>query len=244
MQAHQDYKYYRFDEAFMKYALLAELGYEVAQSNAAFLLDRNEVSLFKDRQEDLIRAFHYWKRAAAQGYSAAQVKLGDYYYYGFGTQTDYETAASLYRKASEQQYNAQAMFNLGYMHEQGLGMKKDWHLAKRLYDLAAETNADAKIPVALALLKLQLLMKLESLKNSPFKVLLHLDENIASNWDLYLITILTLALGMIIYTRRPPAPTPTPAQQQQSQPSQQQTANNNNNNNQREENQPNPPEIN
>lgn len=97
MQAHQDYKYYRFDEAFMKYALLAELGYEVAQSNAAFLLDRNEVSLFKDRQEDLIRAFHYWKRAAAQGYSAAQVKLGDYYYYGFGTQTDYETAASLYR---------------------------------------------------------------------------------------------------------------------------------------------------
>lgn len=51
------------------------------------------------------------------------------------------------------------------MHEQGLGMKKDWHLAKRLYDLAAETNADAKIPVALALLKLQLLMKLESLKN-------------------------------------------------------------------------------
>lgn len=66
--------------------------------------------------------------------------------------------------ASEQQHNAQAMFNLGYMHEQGLGMKKDWHLAKRCYDLAAETSNDAKVPVSLALMKLQLLFKFESFK--------------------------------------------------------------------------------
>lgn len=44
---------------------------------------------------------------------------------------DYETAASQYRIAADQQHNAQAMFNLGYMHEQGLGMSKDIHLAKR-----------------------------------------------------------------------------------------------------------------
>lgn len=106
----------------------------------------------------------YWGRAAAQGYSAAQVKLGDYHYYGFGTSIDYEAAASHYRMASEQQHNAQAMFNLGYMHEQGLGMKKDWHLAKRCYDLAAETSNDAKVPVSLALMKLQLLFKFESFK--------------------------------------------------------------------------------
>lgn len=67
--------------------------------------------------------------------------------------------------ASDQQHNAQAMFNLGYMHEQGLGMKQDIHLAKRCYDLAAETSDDAKVPVAMALLKLQLLFKLESLKD-------------------------------------------------------------------------------
>lgn len=40
-----------------------------------------------------------------------------------------------------------------------------------------------------------------------------LDENIASNWDLYLITVVTILLGMIIYSRRPtnqapPAPQP------------------------------------
>ena len=36
-----------------------------------------------------------------------QVRLGDYYYYGWGTLIDYETAASHYRIASEQQNNAQ-----------------------------------------------------------------------------------------------------------------------------------------
>lgn len=164
MNAYSDYKAGRFDEAFMQYAFMAELGMEIAQSNAAYLLENHPVLVFRDRNEELIRAFYYWKRAAAQDYSAAQVKLGDYYYYGLGTDVDFETAASLYRKASDQQYNAQAMFNLGYMHEKGLGMKKDWHLAKRLYDLAAKTNADAKIPVAIALFKLQLMAKIEALK--------------------------------------------------------------------------------
>lgn len=45
MEAHSHYRDGRVDEAFVTYALLAELGYEVAQSNAAFLLDRGE----KDR---------------------------------------------------------------------------------------------------------------------------------------------------------------------------------------------------
>lgn len=218
MVAYQDYRSYKYDEAFMQYSLLAELGYEVAQSNAAFLLDRNEIKSFENRQEELVRALQFWGRAAGQGYSAAQVKLGDYHYYGLGTGIiDYEAAASHYRTASDQQHNAQAMFNLAYMHEQGLGMKKDMHLAKRFYDLAAETNADAKIPVALALLKLQFLYKWDSFLNhedSLFKAL-GLDENIASNWDLYLITIITILLGMIIYSRRPPHEAPPQSNQQQ-----------------------------
>ena len=32
--------WFRYDEALLKYLLLAELGYEVAQSNAAYILDR------------------------------------------------------------------------------------------------------------------------------------------------------------------------------------------------------------
>lgn len=54
------------------------------------------------------------------------MKVGDYHYYGLGTNIDYETAALNYRLASDQQNNPQAMFNLGYMHEQGFGLKKVW----------------------------------------------------------------------------------------------------------------------
>lgn len=82
----------------------------------------------------------------------------------------------LYRMASDQQHNAQAMFNLGYMHEQGLGMKKDWHLAKRCYDLASETSVDAKVPVALALLKLSFMFKLESMKEVCYIATIHSNQ--------------------------------------------------------------------
>ncbi|KAJ8936610.1 hypothetical protein NQ314_012225 [Rhamnusium bicolor] len=207
MQAHADFREGRYDESFVQYALLSELGYEVAQSNAAFLLDRNEVPML-NTQEALVRALLYWGRAAAQGYSAAQVKLGDYYYYGLGTPVDYETAATHYRLASDQQHNAQAMFNLGYMHEQGLGMVRDMHLAKRCYDRAADTSADAKVPVALALFKLNFLFSF--LLQSPLTNLVNVNEALGSNWDLYLITTLTAVLAGIVYFRRPQAPQVAP----------------------------------
>lgn len=202
MQAHSDYRNSRYDESFVQYALLSELGYEVAQSNAAFLLDRNEIPMLTT-SEGLVRALLYWGRAAAQGYSAAQVKLGDYYYYGLGTNIDYETAAIHYRLASDQQHNAQATFNLGYMHEQGLGMARDMHLAKRYYDRAAELSPDAKVPVALALLKLNVLFSVETVQEGPVHHLMDFNEILGSNWDLYLITTLTVILAGIVYFRRP-----------------------------------------
>lgn len=72
MMAHNDYREGRVDEAFVTYALLAEMGYEVAQSNAAFILDRAETTILSE-EEGLVRALYLWARAAAQGYSPAQV---------------------------------------------------------------------------------------------------------------------------------------------------------------------------
>merc|ERR1712157_45099 len=102
-----------------------------------------------------------------------------------GTDIDYETAASHYRIASEQQNNAQAMFNLGYMHELGLGMKRDIHLAKRFYDMAAETSVDAKVPVALALAKLACVFAVKNME------------------ELNLLTLLLGLLGLVMVLRRP-----------------------------------------
>ncbi|XP_067144721.1 protein sel-1 homolog 1-like isoform X1 [Centruroides vittatus] len=207
MQAYMDYKEGRISEALVKYALLAELGYEVAQSNAAFILDRGESDLFP-KNETFARALLYWNRAAVQGYSVARVKLGDYHYYGYGTNIDYESAAAQYRMASEQQHNAQAMFNLGYMHEQGLGMKQqDIHLAKRYYDMAAETSADAQVPVALALTKLGILYSVSYFKEYNWEKLLpavSITRLLGPNWDLYVMTTLAFLLGIIVYFRRIP----------------------------------------
>ncbi len=63
----------------------------------------------------------------------ARIKLGDYHFYGYGTDVDYETAVIHYRLASEQQHSAQAMFNLGYMHEKGLGIKQVKYLCMFTY---------------------------------------------------------------------------------------------------------------
>merc|ERR1711892_725952 len=202
MEAHTDYRRGRYDEALMKYLLLAELGYEVAQSNAAYIMDRKETELYNP-EEMWKRALVYWSRAAAQGYSAARVRLGDYYYYGWGTDIDYETAASHYRIASEQQNNAQAMFNLGYMHELGLGMKRDFHLAKRFYDMAAETSVDAKVPVALALAKLACVFSVRNIEDLKILIGPETLDSLELYWDLYLLTLLLGLLGLVMVLRRP-----------------------------------------
>merc|ERR1712112_149954 len=202
MEAHTDYRRGMYDEALLKYLFLAELGYEVAQSNAAYILDRKETELY-NAEEMWKRALVYWQRAAAQGYSAARVRLGDYYYYGWGTGIDYETAAGHYRIASEQQNNAQAMFNLGYMHELGLGMKRDIHLAKRFYDMAAETSVDAKVPVALALAKLACIFAVKNLEELKILIGPETWDSLEMYWDIYLLSLMVALVGLLMLLRRP-----------------------------------------
>uniref|UniRef100_A0A8D3DAA9 Fibronectin type-II domain-containing protein n=1 Tax=Scophthalmus maximus TaxID=52904 RepID=A0A8D3DAA9_SCOMX len=222
MTAYASFKEGEADAALVQYLLLAEQGYEVAQSNVAFVLDQKGAKIFSEN-ETYPRALLHWTRAAAQGYTVARIKLGDYHFYGYGTDVDYETAVIHYRLASEQQHSAQAMFNLGYMHEKGLGIKQDIHLAKRFYDMAAEASPDAQVPVFLALCKLGLVYTLQYLQDFNLKELVSqvdLDQLLGPEWDLYLMTVIALLLGTVIAYRqrqhqiivppRPPAPAPAP----------------------------------
>ena len=43
MEAHQLYKDGNIDQALLKYTFMAELGYEVAQSNVAYILDQGRL---------------------------------------------------------------------------------------------------------------------------------------------------------------------------------------------------------
>ncbi|KAG5536079.1 hypothetical protein RHGRI_023759 [Rhododendron griersonianum] len=144
-------------KAFFLYSRMAELGYEVAQSNAAWILDKyGERSMcmgesgFCSDAERHLRAHSLWWQASEQGNEHAALLIGDAYYYGRGTEKDYDRAAEAYMHAKSQS-NAQAMFNLGYMHEHGQGLPFDLHLAKRYYDQALEIDPAAKLPVTLAL---------------------------------------------------------------------------------------------
>uniref|UniRef100_A0A7N6AYN7 Fibronectin type-II domain-containing protein n=1 Tax=Anabas testudineus TaxID=64144 RepID=A0A7N6AYN7_ANATE len=196
---------------------------EVREWNYSSLLMTLSAFLIISENETYPRALLHWTRAAAQGYTVARIKLGDYHFYGYGTDVDYETAVIHYRLASEQQHSAQAMFNLGYMHEKGLGIKQDIHLAKRFYDMAAEASPDAQVPVFLALCKLGLIYTLQYLQDFNLKELISqvdLDQLLGPEWDLYLMTVIALLLGTVIAYRqrqhqiivppRPPAPAPAP----------------------------------
>ena len=75
------------------------------------------------------RAADMYPRAAQQGNFEAELKLGDYHYYGQGTPVDLEAAVYHYRTAAEAR-NAQAMFNLAWMYAHGSW----WKVPSTLFD--------------------------------------------------------------------------------------------------------------
>ncbi|XP_074805732.1 protein sel-1 homolog 2 isoform X11 [Natator depressus] len=175
------------DSSLIQYALLAEMGYEVAQSNSAFILESEQVKILSNDQMYPL-ALLLWNRAAAQGNAFARVKTGDYHFYGYGTKRDYVTAAIHYSLAVDH-HIAQAMFNLAYMYEHGLGIPEDIHLAKRWYDLAAQTSPDASIPVFLARMKLEVKLLFSEMQlfkqfTSSWKMS-KLDTVLRPHWDLF-----------------------------------------------------------
>ncbi|OAQ83265.1 ubiquitin-protein ligase Sel1/Ubx2 [Purpureocillium lilacinum] len=153
--------------AFLEYLMAAEQGYERAQTNVAYMLDtgrskipfsqwfrkpRSEAELLENPGLALI----YWTRSSRQSNIDSMVKMGDYYFYGIGTNQDVGKAVQCYTGASDYSQSAQALFNLGWMHENGIGLTQDFHLAKRYYDHALEVNEEAYLPVTLSLLKLRI----------------------------------------------------------------------------------------
>ncbi|KAI8822620.1 uncharacterized protein EV422DRAFT_566297 [Fimicolochytrium jonesii] len=101
--APEDFRTGDYEGAFIKYLFAAERGYEVAQTNAAWIIDRGYYNPEKTgallppahatKKSDRTdvqpydahsTALYLWNRAANQGNVNARVKMGDYYYYGQG----------------------------------------------------------------------------------------------------------------------------------------------------------------
>eukprot|EP01102_Stenamoeba_stenopodia_P013255 TRINITY_DN4277_c0_g1_i1.p1 TRINITY_DN4277_c0_g1~~TRINITY_DN4277_c0_g1_i1.p1 ORF type:complete len:618 (-),score=81.39 TRINITY_DN4277_c0_g1_i1:87-1940(-) len=145
------------DSALLLYEKGAEMGSELAQSNAAFIYDNGLAGdAFLVDSDKHTRALRFYKMAADQHSGSAHLKLGDYYYYGLANMSvDYQKAVAHYKIAADLR-EAQALFNMGYMQQYGIGLPQDYHLAKRNYDLALEVSSTAYVPVTLALWWLQL----------------------------------------------------------------------------------------
>eukprot|EP00049_Salpingoeca_infusionum_P027047 m.29966 g.29966 ORF g.29966 m.29966 type:complete len:701 (-) comp9220_c1_seq2:221-2323(-) len=148
--AYTAYENEQYDEAILRYLLLGEMGFEVAQFNAAQLIDQGLTTLFVNESLSQTAALQEWKWSAQQGHSPSRVKVGDAFYYGKGVSVDKAAATEEYREASDA-LNAQALFNLGIMHHFGDGLEKDIHLAKRYYDRTLEVSTQSALPVYIVL---------------------------------------------------------------------------------------------
>ncbi|PHH75988.1 hypothetical protein CDD82_4200 [Ophiocordyceps australis] len=167
-----------YDLALVNFLMAAEQGYERAQTNVAYMLDKMWAKVplaewFHQRYEGsaLLHnpqlALIYWTRSSRQSNIDALVRMGDYYFYGIGTERDVGKALQCYTGASDYSQSAQALFNLGWMHENGIGMTQDFHLAKRYYDHALAVNEEAYLPVTLSLLKLRVRSAWNTLTRGP-----------------------------------------------------------------------------
>jgi hypothetical protein len=87
--------------------------------------------------KDYVRAAAWYRKAAEQGYPAAQTQIGGAYHMGRGVPQDYVQAAAWYRKAAEQG-DPTGQSYLGVLYEEGRGVPKDYVQAAAWYRKAAE----------------------------------------------------------------------------------------------------------
>jgi len=184
-----------YEHSLILYAKAAEMGFETAQLNAGWLLDR-QLGWPDDASKAL--AYRYYLGASDQQNSNAQRIIGDYHFYGWLQQDSekkdrFEEASKYYHLAAENAANPnpEAMFNVGWMHHIGVGMSRDLELAKRYYDQSKTISSNSVVPSNLLLGILWLEKELSIV--FPFKIMLWLTAKLSEGADSY-ITHETVAL--------------------------------------------------
>ncbi|KAJ6245938.1 sel-1-like protein [Anaeramoeba flamelloides] len=165
-KAFQYWQNKNYFQSLIIYENLAELGYEVAQHNAATIYEKfikiedmetvlngnfnfNNKSLNADLKKKMLlfekqnRALAYYYRSANLGSVENLNKIGDAYFFGKGIEKNSKIALKNYLSASDQR-NARGSFSLGRLYERGIGgISKDFLLAKRYYDLSLEQEPNS-----------------------------------------------------------------------------------------------------
>jgi len=144
-----------YETALYRYLQSALAGVELAQYNAAFMLEEG-VGLgawfptSTDAQRDAVgvAAARLYEMSSRQHYGPSYVKLGHLAF----KQNRFKASLQAYETGMNFQGSlAESKFNVGLMYLLGRGVKQDDSLAKRYFDLAAKDHPDAWIPVFFAL---------------------------------------------------------------------------------------------
>lgn len=113
-----------YSGSLIAYIFAGEMGYQVAQTNAAWMLDQRKIpsadysrvfTANTTEQQRYLLAYPLWNRAANLGNVDARVKMGDYYFREYlgqefaNSSQRYEKAAAYYQVAADHEFSAIAM---------------------------------------------------------------------------------------------------------------------------------------
>eukprot|EP00903_Cladosiphon_okamuranus_P018769 g17268.t2 len=200
------------------YAQVAELGYEVAASNGAFLLDSGKIRLyggvFQGGDSEPVwsetMAVRLHVLAALKGQMVSFLAIGDAFFYGkAGLPRDSVSACWWFARASSSGI-VRGSYNLGFMHEHGLGVPLDYRKALMFYDRASSTVAGVDqnlngLPIQLLVSIAKARLYLNRATGGRLATLWQRGENEqnqngTADWlpDLVLLSALSDTLGSII----------------------------------------------
>ncbi|UIZ29561.1 hypothetical protein KXD40_002782 [Peronospora effusa] len=170
VKAYECYKKGDYLRAYLHYRLVAELGDEDAQCNAAFLLEHHGDSILKwqwlglaksttDANNLALReAFTLYSRAAALNDSEAVRKTGACYHEPWvGVCPSNHTRALERYEFAAQLGDVHAGFNCGLMYLTGDGVPRDLAAARRYYAECSKAVFPANVPCALALVGIDIM---------------------------------------------------------------------------------------
>ena len=154
-------KYYKkkmYRKAFLLYLELAEGGSEVAQINAALLL--NNYNIFKDKEFQKFLTYKYYYMSHLTGNSLASLKLGDIFQEGSdGLEKDIEKAKKYYKDSKSAEIItdpfklSHADFNLGLLHlfnDNSTNITDDIYQSELYFNSSSKLEELTYYPISLA----------------------------------------------------------------------------------------------
>lgn len=153
------------DHALVLYQIAAEMGYEVAESNAAWIMERAAPSWYSQEKGSCAHNLVYKKlvlRGVGQESPDAHVRYGDLLY----VDGKYAMAMLHYEQADylSSGKHGRALFSIGYMHAHGLGVSaRSLEKAGLYYELVRIIEPALKDVLWLLQWKLQWQVRLETL---------------------------------------------------------------------------------